>query len=116
MGLSAAIFLVLFYIAGTVEIARNWPLSASGLVIAGGLMVYYWQNGRYRPHYLIMAVLMALVSLLPLTGALAIEQVQFFGPDAVIGAFLFALICIVGGLVDHWLLVRTLPIYPETSS
>lgn len=116
MGLAAAIFLVLFYIAGTVEIARNWPISASGLVIAGGLMVYYWQNGRYRPHYLILAVLMALVSLLPLTGALPPEQVHFFGPDAVIGAFLFALICIVGGLVDHWLLVRTLPIYPEINT
>ncbi|MBX3056645.1 MAG: hypothetical protein KF770_09250 [Anaerolineae bacterium] len=115
-GLAAAIFLVLFYIAGAVEISRSWPFSASGLVIAGGLIVYYWQNGRYRPHYLILAALMALVSLLPLTGALPPEQVHFFGPEAVIGALLFALITIAGGLVDHWLLIRTLPIYPEINT
>ena len=116
MGVAAVVFLGLFYLAGTAEIARDWPFSASGLVISGGLVVYYWQNGRYRPHYLILAVFMAVVSLLPLTGLLAVEQVHLLGPDAVIGALLFALISIVGGLVDHWLLIRTLPIYSEANS
>ncbi|HRQ41734.1 MAG TPA: hypothetical protein PLD25_27755 [Chloroflexota bacterium] len=116
MGLFVVVFLGLFFIAGSVEIARNWPFSASGLVIAGGLVVYYWQNGRYRPHYLILAAFMAFVSLLPLTGLLAVEQVYLFGPDAVIGALLFSLITVVGGLVDHWLLMRTLPIYSEANS
>lgn len=109
--LAISSFLVLFYLAGSLEFARAWPFSASGLVIAGGLLVYYWQNGRYRPHYLILAALVILVSLLPLTRLVTPGQVHLLGPEAVLGALLLALIAVVGGLVDHWLLRRALPGY-----
>lgn len=102
------LFMLVLWLGGLAEYEWQWPVSATGLLLAGFLAVYYFQTGHFRTHFLWLAALLAAVSLLPLVGLLQAEQVYLWGPDSAVGVAVFGLIILVGGLVDHWLLRRTL--------
>lgn len=105
----SVIFLAGLYLGGIAEYEWQWPVSGTGLFTAVVLVAYFFMTGSFRFHYLVLAALMAAVSLLPLLRLLPPEQVYLFGPEGAVGVALFGLIWLVGGLVDHWLLVRSLP-------
>ena len=75
---------------------------------AVALVAYYFQTGSFRLQYLVLAGLMAVVSLLPLFDLLPAEQVYLWGERGVVGVAIFGVIWLVSGLVDHWLLTRAL--------
>ena len=102
-------FFVGLYLVGLAEYEWRWPVSGTGLFTAVVLVAYYFQTGSFRQHYLVLAALMAGVSLLPLFGLLPAEQVYLWGERGVVGVAIFGVLWLVGGLVDHWLLVRAPP-------
>ena len=77
------------------------------LMVGVGAVVDWWPERRFRWYYLVFGVLLLLTGLLLMFGLL---------PDrATPGLFLgfLVLYLIVGGLLDHLLLVRTLKSVPE---
>jgi hypothetical protein len=101
--------IIALYAANTAETFWNWPVSASGLVVAAGFALIFWFTGRILFHYLVVAGLVALVSVLPLTGLLAASQVYLFGQEAVLLMALLGLGFISCGILDHGWLTRALP-------
>jgi hypothetical protein len=87
---------------------RWLPASLTGLVLAVFLFATWWITGRFRSHYLVMGALLAGVSLLPLFGALP-------GDDPYVPPIVISLTFIVGGVIDHLLLVRSLKPLPKES-
>jgi hypothetical protein len=104
--------LVLMVTAGSLDRHYNMPVSLFGLAItvflAGAL---FGQYGRLRLHHLILVLLMAGMSLLPLTGLVA--SAELFGPDSVYGSLVLGLGILLIGLWDHLSLTRALPAPPE---
>jgi hypothetical protein len=101
-------FLVGLYLMGFAEYEWRWPVSGTGLFTAVALIAYYFQTGSFRLQYLVLAGLMAVVSLLPLFDLLPAEQLYLWGERGVVGVALFGILWLVSGLVDHWLLIRAL--------
>ena len=104
----AITFLVGLYLVGWAEYEWRWLVSGTGLFTAVVLIVYYFQTGSFRQQYLVLASVMALVSLLPLFGLIPAEQVYLWGEQGVVGVAAFGVLWLVSGLVDHWLLTRLL--------
>lgn len=102
------IFFVGLYLVGLAEYKWRWPLSGTGLFMAVVLVAYYFQTGSFRRQYLVLAGLMVVVSLLPLFNLLPAEQVYLWGERGVVGVAILGVLWLVSGLVDHWLLLRTL--------
>jgi hypothetical protein len=87
------------------------PISVTALTVSGVLLVpYVAARGRYRKHYLYLALLYLAIALLPLTGQVSSEQLvtnaQLFG-------LLYGLPWIVAGLGDHLFLMRSLKPLPR---
>lgn len=102
------VFFVGLYLVGLAEYEWRWPVGGTGLFTAVVLIAYYFQTGSFRLQYLVLAGLMAGVSLLPLFNLLPAEQVYLWGERGVVGVATFGVLWLVSGLVDHWLLVRGL--------
>jgi hypothetical protein len=101
-------WLVIFVLAeGAIRIdsTMSLPISATGLVIALVLFSNWWRTNSFRTHILVLAILMGLISLLPLLGFTALSKL--FLPTN--GGFMlaFGLLLSVGGICDHLLLMRT---------
>ena len=80
----------------------NAPIFISGLVFAAGIEAYRRSTGGGRIHYIVASALLAVVAFAPLTDLASSREllVPFFG---MLGA-----IYIIGGLLDHRELQRTL--------
>ncbi|MFO7539122.1 MAG: hypothetical protein R6X32_13850 [Chloroflexota bacterium] len=103
---------VLMVIGGALDRHYQLPLSLFGLAMSAFLLgALYLFNGTLRLHYLALAVIVAALSLLPLTGIVA--AAHLFGPDGHYGQITIGLGLIVIGLGDHLLLARTLSPLPE---
>lgn len=81
------------------------PVLLFGLTIAGLMLVYYWPRRDFAMHYMIMALLIAAASLLPLISMLTGDGSL---KPAVASFAMVGLVFIVGGILDHLLLVRTM--------
>lgn len=90
------------------------PVSLLGLTMAIGLFLV-WIQPAYRPrlHYLVVAILVAAMSLLPPLGIFAGGPA--FHPVWA-GSLGILLVILVGGLFDHLLLVRAFKALPEEES
>ena len=96
---------VVFWLASYFDYSLNLSINLVGLTIAAGLILVFSQpSQRFRIHYLVMGVLVALISLLPLMGiSRGGEIIQPPGP---VFNLLVGLVIIVGGIFDHYLLGR----------
>lgn len=105
------------------------PVSLTEIALASGLFLYYWPYRRFAFHYLIIAMAIACIGLLPLFGSPPDHSLFIctnnactinigFGshlnlltqsPTAILMRFLlnFAILGIIGGLCDHLLLRHT---------
>jgi hypothetical protein len=89
----------------------NPSISLTALVMAGLLLIpFISARGRYRHHYLFLAVLYTAVALLPLTGLVKSAQLV---EDPLLFGLLYGLPWIVGGLGDHIFLMRSLKPLPR---
>lgn len=97
-------FVVLLFIAFTCDL--HWlaqvPLSFTAFVFALGLWFFpsFYENAR--PQYKVLAVLVLLISLLPLTGVLSKHFIYGRGPA--LDVLILGCIITLGSLVDHLLL------------
>ena len=88
---------------------RTLPLNLSDLALAGLLVLYWWYTSRTLHHYLVLAglaFLLGLASLVGLTPATLAWHLREL-------LLLIATACIVGGILDHRALTRTMPKPPE---
>jgi MFS family permease len=90
------------------------PVNLLGLTMATGLFLT-WLQPAYRPrlHYLVVAVLVAAVSLLQLFGIPAANSTFY---PVLAGSVGILLVILIGGLFDHLLLVRAFKALPEEES
>lgn len=77
-------------------------ISVGGLLAAALLLLYCWKIGIFRTFYAIMAILTAGVSVLPLS--INVNANLLFG---VLLPTLYGVCFVVGGILNHLLLVRT---------
>jgi hypothetical protein len=104
----------LWWGAAYLDFTLELPVSLVGLVMASILVVIFARpSQRFRAHYLVMAGLIAIISLMPLAGiSSGGEIIQPTGPifNVIVG-----LILILGGIIDHFLLLNLLrPIEEES--
>lgn len=86
-----------------VDLMGMAPVSLTGVVFSGALFYWWAVAGRFRVHYFVMAAGTLLVSILaPLLGLLQVEQML---ADPVAASTYLGLVVIVGGILDHYLLV-----------
>ena len=104
-----AIMVALFTLA-VIDVRFDLPVSLFGLALAA--LILSWSVGGFRKHYVIIAALVVVVSLTPLLGI----SYQALEPSESAEFMLwagFGLIYVVGGVLDHLLLVRTMKRVPE---
>lgn len=101
--LPLAVVLIL-WIAAAVDYWMRLPVSIFGLTLAIVLLGWWWlQEQRMRIHYAIMAGLIALISLAPLGGIG--EGWSIIQPPGTLFNLLVGVIFMVGGILDHLILV-----------
>lgn len=102
-------------VSSLVDARLQPPVSTFGLTSAGLLVGWWWISGCFRSHYLFGAAVVAAISCLPLLGLLPASPFTV-SSEALLNPLLglWGLVYIIGGLFDHWLLVRTLtpPVEP----
>jgi hypothetical protein len=90
----------------------QWPVSLSGLAVAGLSFIIWATTSRFRHQYLALAGVITAVSLSPLLFGNWLTP-GLFGGD---GILMLALVFIIGGGIDHLILVRALPQLPEEAA
>lgn len=91
----------------------NLPISTMGLVIATGVaIVWCFPPFRRRMHYLVISILIAGISFLPLVGILPHRDANGY-PGGPILFIAFGLVFAVGGLLDHLILLQAFKPLPE---
>jgi hypothetical protein len=116
LGAFGALFaLVTFYF----DVALHWPLSLLGLMYAAVLFAEYARlraqaNGPFLIVYLLAAVVLLALSLLPLGGISDWWQSLGLRNDLVAMTAVFGVLTIVLGLCGHLFLLRALPLKLET--
>jgi ribose/xylose/arabinose/galactoside ABC-type transport system permease subunit len=97
-----------FVAASGIDASAEPPVSVTGLVMAGFLfMVHATSGSSYRRHYLLLASGMAGLSLMPLIWPELGHNLNRMLTGA------YGLAFVVGGLLDHLVLVRTLKPAPD---
>ncbi len=85
------------------------PVDWRQVVLGAVLFAISWPDRRYRAHYLVLAALVAGAALLPPLGVLSpASEHDYPGTDAGVGDLTLGLYFVIGGLLDHLLLVRSL--------
>lgn len=105
------ILLFFIYIMGTgIDSSFHPIISTFGLAAALFLCFYWWQMGREQTHYLVLGLLVAVVSMLPLCSS-SLHAMLFLQGNAQyyhLVDLLAGVIFFVGGIFDHILLMRAL--------
>ena len=101
IGCSSALLLAVLHL----DNGMNLPVSATGLYISICFFVLWLRTDSFRMHILMLALLLTLMSFLPLLGFASASKL--FLPANGGFALAFGLLLTVGGLCDHLLLLRT---------
>ena len=97
---------------GAVLAEQAWqPPFSPALLVLGLLLAYPWLKDRVRPYHALFGGFVALFGLLPLLPGLTRETPWWAFDGAAMG-LLFGTGVILTGVLDHLLLVRTLPPAP----
>lgn len=87
---------------------NDWP-PVSLLALLFGLRIstaHLVRDGRAQMHYVLLGGMLAGTSLLPLAAGVGLDD-PIFGSGGAISTIVLGLLCIVGGVLDHLMLVRT---------
>jgi hypothetical protein len=96
------LLVIMFPLTLLVDMLLRPPVFVSGLAIAGLLIATAWPSRHVRGRYMEAAAVLALVSLMPLTGTTLIEVGRMFG-------FLFGFLLLMAGVRDHIEFARLFP-------
>lgn len=107
--------IVIAYIGFFVDSLERLPVSMFGLMMALALLALWWMTGRFLHHYLLVAVLLAALSLLPLAGIPA-EGHWHSLLGGFIGPIVFGLVMSIGSVLSHIALVRNLKALSQVGS
>ena len=87
------------------------PVSLVGLTFAILMFAEWLEESRFRPYYLLVSIMLALVSLLPVTGIFTLEQFVDVGLLLSLGIAIF-----IVGTGDHLILKRFMLPKPKEGS
>ena len=105
--LGAAV-LLLFVDAFGAPIPDGLPqVSVIPLLFGAALLAAYWPERQFRVHYLLMAVPIISLAFTPLLVLNTIPANQIRALDSILAWNVVGLYCVIGGIFDHLLLVRT---------
>ena len=105
--LGVAVFLLVVDAFG-VPIPDGLPqVSVIPLVFGAALLAAYWPERRFRAQYLILAVLFMGLAFIPLLVIDTIPANKAWALDSVLAWNVLGLYCVIGGVFDHLLLIRT---------
>jgi hypothetical protein len=94
----------------------NLPISTMGMVIAIGVaLVWCLPSFRRRMHYLVISILIAGISFLPLVGIFPQSDANGY-PGGPILFIAFGLVFTAGGLLDHLILLQAFKPLPKEAS
>ena len=102
--------IVLCSVGAAFDTAFHWPISVTGLLIAILFFIRWWSLERLPIHYLVVALLMALISIFPSIDNQLYQQWLSYKNEfytSLIYVLIGPLIMICG-ILDHLILVRTL--------
>ncbi len=108
--LAVVVFVAVLIGAIVAEMMWKPPVSLIGLVMAAGFIGGGWRSGRW--HYVALGGLTAGVSGLPLWLHVPLTD-KYFGSLGFTLKLALGLTYVVGGLIDHYLLVRALKPAPS---
>ena len=101
------VVILILWIAAAVDYWMRLPVSIFGLTLAITLFGWWWlQDQRTRVHYAVMSGLIALISLAPLSGIG--EGWSIIQPPRTLFNLLVGVIFVIGGILDHLILVNSL--------
>lgn len=113
--LAGFLFIVIAYIGFVIDTAEWLPISVGGLVWAAAFVFGWWKAGRFPPHMLVLAIVLVVLSLLPLAGIPAdghwTDLLGGFVHSIVLGTVLS-----VGSVLNHIILVRNLKALSQVES
>ncbi len=107
--------LVLALVAAFALPSHNQPVYWSQLFLGVMLFALMWPERHYRGYYLLLAALIAACSFLPLAGVLPTptrEEIIYYGvpdPANIVPLVSIGVATLIGGILDHMLLIRSLP-------
>lgn len=82
----------------------NLPVSATGLALAIWFFICWWHTNAFRTHILILALMTAVLGLLPLAGFTSASKLFLPGHGGY--ELVFGALLTIGGLCDHLLLIE----------
>jgi Sec-independent protein secretion pathway component TatC len=106
---AAIIGMTVLLVIGSVNLLFQPPIHMIWLVWGVALTAIYWRERRFRVHYVAVGVLVSALSFLPL---LSISQTVLSHEAGGLLLFLGVLF-VVGGTLDHLLLVRIMKALPK---
>ncbi|MGB3635453.1 MAG: hypothetical protein WA982_15530 [Rubrobacteraceae bacterium] len=107
---AAIILIIVLVVVGSANLAFQPPIHMIWLAWGVALTVVYWRERRFRAHYVVIGILVCGVSFLPLLGISQTGSTAY--ETGGLMAFL-GILYVVGGILDHFLLVRTMKSLPE---
>lgn len=106
---SAITGITVLILIGIVNLVFQPPIHMIWLFWGLALTVIYWRERRFRMHYIAIGLLVSALSFMPLLDISRTEPIHDAG-----GLILFlGILFVVGGFLDHLLLVRTMKTLPE---
>lgn len=113
--LSGFLFIVIVYIGFVIDTFEWLPMSVAGLILAAGFMVGWWKTGRFPNHMVVLAVVLVVLSLLPLAGIPADGHwTDLFG--GFVTSIVLGIIMSIGSVLSHITLVRNLKALSQVES
>lgn len=104
----SSLILVCWYVMGVLDMTwlKNIPVSFTMLVIAALFLAIPIFSAGWRRYYYVFGALLAISAFLPLLGLYT--KLDLFGGSRWMGNIGIGLTLVLGGLLDHWNLVRIL--------
>lgn len=107
--IAVATLMVVLVVVGSINLAFQPPIHMIWLVWGMSLTAIYWRERHSRMHYVATGVLVSALSFIPLLG---ISRTELGYETSGLMLFL-GILYVVGGVLDHLLLVRTMKTLPE---
>ena len=105
--LANILFIVIAYIGSVIDTSEWLPISVVGLIMAAGFVIGWWRAGRLPTHMLVLAVMLVVLSLLPLTGIPADSHwTDLFGGFVI--SIVLGSVMTIGSVLNHIVLLRNL--------
>ena len=113
--LANILFIVIAYIGSVIDTSEWLPISVVGLIMAAGFAIGWWKADRFPNHMLVLAVVLVVLSLLPLAGIPSDGHwSDLWG--GFVDSIVLVIIISIGCVLNHIALVRNLKALSQVGS